>query len=65
MSLDYIREAIEQGLRLKPDLICVTGDFITTTYEDFDGYQRVLSRLPAAAPTFACLGNHDGGVWSR
>jgi predicted MPP superfamily phosphohydrolase len=64
VGLDYIQEAIECGLRLKPDLICVTGDFITTTYADFEGYQRVLSRLPAAAPTFACLGNHDGGAWS-
>jgi hypothetical protein len=65
VSLDYIREAIECGLRLKPDIICVTGDFITTTYSDFERYQRVLSLLPAAAPTFACLGNHDGGGWSR
>jgi predicted MPP superfamily phosphohydrolase len=65
VSLDYIQEAIECGLRLKPDIICVTGDFITTTYADFEGYQRVLSRLPAAAPTFVCLGNHDGGAWSR
>ena len=65
VSLDYIRQAIECGLRLKPDLICVTGDFITTTYGDFERYQRVLARLPAAAPTFACLGNHDGGAWAR
>ncbi len=65
VSLEYIQEAVECGLRLKPDIICVTGDFITTTYTDFEGYQRVLSRLPAAAPTFACLGNHDGGAWSR
>ncbi len=65
VSLDYIKEAIECGLQLKPDLICFTGDFITTTYADFDAYQRVLSRLPAAAPTFACLGNHDGGYWAR
>jgi predicted MPP superfamily phosphohydrolase len=64
VSLDYIREAIECGLRLKPDLICVTGDFITRTYADFESYQRVLSLLPAAAPTFASLGNHDGGGWS-
>jgi predicted MPP superfamily phosphohydrolase len=65
VSLGYIREAIECGLRLKPDLICVTGDFITTKYEDFEEYQRVLSLLPAGAPTFACLGNHDGGLWSH
>jgi uncharacterized protein len=65
VSLNYLSEAIDYGLRLKPDIICVTGDFITTTYSDFEGYQRVLSRLPPAAPTFACLGNHDGGAWAR
>jgi uncharacterized protein len=65
VSLEYIQEAVECGLRLKPDIICVTGDFITTTYSRFDDYQRILSRLPVAAPTFACLGNHDGGDWSR
>jgi hypothetical protein len=64
VSLDYIQEAIECGLSLKPDIVCVTGDFVTSTYADFEGYQRVLSRLPAAAPTFACLGNHDGGRWA-
>ncbi len=65
VSLEYIEEAIACGLRLKPDLICVTGDFITGYYNDFEGYGRVLERLAAAAPTFACLGNHDGGLWSR
>jgi predicted MPP superfamily phosphohydrolase len=65
VSLQYIQEAIDLGLSLQPDLICVTGDFITTKYHDFGGYQSVLSRLPGAAPTFACLGNHDGGFWSR
>jgi hypothetical protein len=65
VSLEYIQEAIEVGLRLQPDLICVTGDFITTKYDDFGGYRVVLSKLAAAAPTFACMGNHDGGMWSQ
>lgn len=64
VSLNYIQQAIDLGLSLKPDLICVTGDFITTTYDDFGGYQTILSRLASAAPTFACMGNHDGGEWS-
>jgi hypothetical protein len=64
VSLDYIGEAIEFGLQTKPDVICVTGDFITHKYDQFDPYRRILSRLSSAAPTFACLGNHDGGQWS-
>ena len=29
MPLDYLRKTFRAGLALKPDLICVTGDFIT------------------------------------
>jgi predicted MPP superfamily phosphohydrolase len=64
VSLDFIEQAIRLGLQLKPDLICVTGDFVTAKYEAFDTYARVLAALPAAAPAFACLGNHDGGYWA-
>src|SRR5580765_5146183 len=29
VSLEFISTAVKQGLGLKPDLICLTGDFIT------------------------------------
>jgi hypothetical protein len=64
VSLDFIDEAVRLGLQLKPDLICLTGDFVTDKYDAFDAYARVLAKLPAAAPAFACLGNHDGGAWA-
>ena len=64
VSLERIEAGITLGLQGKPDLICVTGDFITTKFADMDNYARVLSRLAGAAPTFACLGNHDGGWWA-
>jgi len=65
VSLSLIDQAIQLGLAEAPDLICVTGDFVTGRMEDPVAYGRVLARLPEAAPTFACLGNHDGGLWSR
>ncbi len=60
-----IERAIELGLSTKPDLICVTGDFITRD-EMFDAVwlERQLRRLSSAAPSFGSLGNHDGGVWA-
>jgi len=64
VSLDYIRQAIDAGLAWRPDLICVTGDFVTRKVSHRDAYLRVLERLPATAPTFASLGNHDGGRWA-
>jgi len=64
VSLGFIGEAIRLGLGLQPDLICLTGDFITHGYEALDGYAEVLKPLAASAPTFACMGNHDGGLWA-
>jgi predicted MPP superfamily phosphohydrolase len=64
IPLDYVARAIAQGIALKPDVICVTGDFVTRCEEIPAGYADVLRALPAVAPTFATLGNHDGGAWS-
>jgi predicted MPP superfamily phosphohydrolase len=63
VGLDFIQEAVELGASLKPDLICLTGDFITRKYERFADYADILKKLSTAAPTFACMGNHDGGRW--
>ncbi len=61
-----IEAAITEGLAAQPDLICLTGDFITRTISfDRAEYVGLLRRLSAARPTFATLGNHDGGAWGR
>lgn len=65
VSLSHIARAVALGLAQNPDVICLTGDFITARYDAFADYARVLRPLAAAAPTFACLGNHDGGAWAR
>ncbi len=63
VSLDFIKSAIERGLSYQPDLICLTGDYITRKYDQWDRYAEVLAALSNAAPTYATLGNHDGGGW--
>ncbi|MEZ5398272.1 MAG: phosphodiesterase YaeI [Bryobacteraceae bacterium] len=62
---ETIDSAIHQAETLRPDLICITGDFITrrTGFEPAV-YREQLRRLARVAPAFATLGNHDGGVWS-
>ena len=62
--LEQIADSVRLGLSLKPDLVCLTGDFVTWKYDRFADYARALKPLSDAAPTFACLGNHDGGRWS-
>jgi predicted MPP superfamily phosphohydrolase len=66
VPFSVIEEAISIGLRSRPDLICLTGDFITNDAPfDRDLYEACLKRLAQAAPCFACLGNHDGGSWTE
>ena len=65
VSLAYLRRALGVGLEMKPDLICITGDFITWKYKQYDAYTRVLRVLSDYAPVYACLGNHDGGSWAQ
>lgn len=60
-----IDHAVNIGLEQNPDLICLTGDFISNRSGfDPDNYIRSLKKLSAAAPAFAVLGNHDGGSWA-
>lgn len=65
MPLDYLARCIRAGVSENPDLVCLTGDFITRKYEQWDAYAAVLAETSKAAPTFAVLGNHDGGRWAR
>ena len=64
ISLEHIARAVEWATREQPHLICLTGDFVTDYAPDPAGLSQTLSRLSAAAPCIACLGNHDGGRWS-
>jgi uncharacterized protein len=64
VPLPFIEEAVELGLSAVPDVICLTGDFFTHAIPARADFARLLRRLAAAAPTVACLGNHDGGRWA-
>ena len=59
-----IEQAIDLALEQGADLACLTGDFITSTLNEPSEYRRILTKLSSAMPTFACIGNHDGGSWA-
>jgi uncharacterized protein len=65
VPFSLIENSVELGLQAKPDVICLTGDFVTdaTPFDEVE-YARILRRLSSAAPVFASLGNHDGGAWA-
>src|SRR5262245_21133289 len=56
-SRSLVRRSIELALRLRPDLILLTGDFMHNGR--WSGEGALFAPLAARAPTFAVLGNHD------
>lgn len=61
---DLIDESFRMAIAAQPDVVLLTGDFVTTTTFDRTTLTSQLKRLARAVPTFAVLGNHDGGKWS-
>ncbi|MCH2113363.1 MAG: metallophosphoesterase [Pirellulales bacterium] len=63
VNRDYITSAVTSVADLEPDLIVITGDFMTCDEnEQLNQVEEVLSRLPAAPlGRFGILGNHDYG----
>ena len=57
----YMIEALEQVNDLKPDILCVTGDFMTSQHgEEVDHACEIISHLnPAEMATVGIFGNHD------
>ena len=58
-KLDLIEKAVAQVATRKPDLVVLTGDFVTHEAETIFGAVQTLSRLNAKYGVFAVLGNHD------
>jgi predicted MPP superfamily phosphohydrolase len=63
IPISFLKEAFRRTLALKPDLACIAGDFVTTD-NDFDKpkYESALQMLSSKVPTYAVMGNHDGGA---
>jgi predicted MPP superfamily phosphohydrolase len=64
-QLSLVEKAISLGLNAVPDIVLITGDFLTAGDELNPALGAVLRRLSSQIPTFACLGNHDGGKWAE
>lgn len=64
VSKTYLNHCIERVNQLNPDIIALTGDYIT---HDLSGRYTdlaidLLSKLKSKHGTYACLGNHDYGT---
>ena len=55
----WLLEAVQQANRLNPDIIALTGDFVTYSRRNIGPAAEILGRLRARHGVFAVLGNHD------
>jgi predicted MPP superfamily phosphohydrolase len=63
MSEDELRKYVRIANSLKPDMIVLTGDYLTFDPSPKQAVVSALSGLRAPYGVFGCLGNHD--AWAR
>jgi len=56
---EWLSEAVRQANRLNPDIIALTGDFVTYSRRNIAPAAELLGRLRARYGVYAVLGNHD------
>jgi hypothetical protein len=65
VSAEYLESAIEMAAATQPELVLLTGDFITHDRKLFRDVAQRLAPLARIAPSFAVPGNHDYDHWYR
>ncbi len=59
VPLSQVEAVVELSNKLKPDLIALTGDFVTYSKASIEPVAEILGGLRARAGVVAVLGNHD------
>src|SRR5437870_3767521 len=67
VCVPLLAEYVDAVNRLQPDVIALTGDFVTSRHDEVLPCVEALAKLKARYGIFACLGNHDiyAGVGSE
>jgi uncharacterized protein len=63
MTAARLGKIVERVNRLKPDLVVLTGDFVTRSAEEFSPNLTVLNQLRPTDKTLGVMGNHD--AWTN
>jgi predicted MPP superfamily phosphohydrolase len=56
---EMLEQAVRQANRLNPDIVALTGDFVTYSRANIGPAAEILRNLRARYGVFAVLGNHD------
>lgn len=59
VSIAEVRRVVEAAMRMKPDLIALTGDYTTSYRRYIEPCAEALGSLSAPHGVWAVLGNHD------
>ena len=61
VTLDYLQACFRQVVELQPDLVVMTGDYITRQEKYAQPVAQAICKIivEAGIPTYAVLGNHD------
>jgi len=59
VSLRYIEKCLALGVSVEPDLMVITGDFVSKNANYMPPLGRSLNRITRSVPVYAVLGNHD------
>jgi predicted MPP superfamily phosphohydrolase len=59
VPLDQVAAVVELSNRLKPDLVALTGDFVSYSRSSIEPVAEILGGLRARSGVVAVLGNHD------
>lgn len=58
-NLEHIKRTVRVTNELKPDMVVLTGDYVSHEPEFIEPMAQVMGKLKSEFGTFACLGNHD------
>lgn len=59
ISLQHVRRVVELANSLRPDVVALTGDYISSNAAFIKGVAGALANLRPKLGTVACMGNHD------
>jgi predicted MPP superfamily phosphohydrolase len=59
MPVEEVRRIVDRARELQPDLVVLSGDFITSRGDPLEGAVAELTRLEGRYGSFGCLGNHE------
>jgi hypothetical protein len=59
---EQVKRAVEVANSLQPDIIALTGDYVSHEREYVQPCAEILGKLRARRGVYACLGNHDNWV---